>query len=1296
MAAKSNDIAIPIFDGIEFSNWKIRILKYLQFKKCSDVATRAKISTDDEKWDERDIQATNYIYSAISNKQLEYVCELNSAYEIMKKFDEMYIKKSTALQIVCRHNLESVKLKNYSEVNLFFDDFERQVNELKQAGAVVSETEKLNYMLKSLPQTYSHIGDLIDVLPEEQRTVDYLKSKIKLKSVEEKSEGDNNNSSHVFKANTKFNKDRKCFQCGKTGHLKRECRNQNSGVPGRGYVFGGRGFAGQRGRGSYDGHFQRGRGRNSAGHGSSFYTTIANTSTVYQSERSSNGEIEWLLDSGCTDHIINTDEHYDACETLNTPVKVRIGDGTLLEATKVGNITAYFPVYGNNSQITLKNVFFVREMKANLLSYSKITDQNTITSKGYLTKIYNANRELIAIAKKENHLYRMKCFVNKEIRNNMTSKLTAKEKLHRIFGHVNFNCLNIMCKEELLDGLPKQLETEYLKCKICLENKMHNLPFKNDRRGAQEILEIVHSDVNGPHRTTGNNGEKYFVSFIDDYSKLAKVYCIQTKDQVKDCFETYVNEVQNLTGKTVKTLRCDNGTEYLNNGMYNFARKKGIIIKTCPPYVHELNGTAERFNRSIMDMSRCLMAEAKVDRRYWPEVVKAAAYIKNRTLTNTIEKKTPYEIFFKQKLSAKNLRLYGSKVFVRIPEEKRKSKWDKKAEQGVLIGYSDVGYRVLINGKVMVARHVDIVEEDVECIGFEDDENQIETDDRSKEEKKDTKSNEVMQETTESEEICDISIEQEETYRRPRRKIKTPMRFDEEYGYYCIAANYCDATNPVSYQEAIQSEDCDQWTVAMNREMDCLVKNDTWTLIDKPQDKKVLDVKWVYKKKSPIDYKARLVVRGFQQTDHVDDVYSPVAKMETLKLLLSCCCQMGMVIHQMDVETAFLNGKVVSEVYVKQPFGFDDCSGRVYKLNKALYGLKESPRLWYECFNDYITTIGFRRSKFDNCLYVKVVNEVSIYIILFVDDLLICCKNENLIVDVKYKLCKKFKIKDMDVVKNYIGIDIQYDYSQTRTVTMSQESYIESLAKRYKIENCKLYKTPLEINLKLDKCDINEDVKYRNLIGALLYISGGTRPDIAYSVNYMSRFQNCYNDTHFKYALRVLKYLYLTKGLKLTYKENSESDIMDCFVDADWAGDTCDRKSTTGFIIRLFGNVIYWKSKKQNSVTKSSTFAEYVALSEAVSEIILLRNIVNDIFIKIDKPTNVYEDNSGALNIAKCGNFTKNSKHIEVQYHYVNESYINKIIDIVKIDTENNIADLFTKSLGRVKFDKYREMLNLI
>jgi len=210
--------------------------------------------------------------------------------------------------------------------------------------------------------------------------------------------------------------------------------------------------------------------------------------------------------------------------------------------------------------------------KANLISYSKVTDKNKIISVRDKSKIYDRNNKLIAIAMKKGDLYEMKSLIineqNAEVYTNVTIKinnkqkeLTSKEKWHRILGHINFIYLNILCENELLNGVPKELESEYIKCAIYIKNKMRNLSFKNNRRKAKEILEIVHSDLNGPHIITGNCDEKYFLSFIDDYSKLAKVYCIKSKDQVYDCFVKYVNEVENLTEKRINMLRCHNGKE---------------------------------------------------------------------------------------------------------------------------------------------------------------------------------------------------------------------------------------------------------------------------------------------------------------------------------------------------------------------------------------------------------------------------------------------------------------------------------------------------------------------------------------------------------------------------------------------------------------------------------------------------------------------------------------------------------------------------------------------------------------
>ena len=1336
--AKIDDVCIQIFDGVDYPSWKLRIMKLLEFKNCKEQATREKASGDnEEQWKKADIKATNYIYSSISNKQLEYVSDLDSACKIMQKFDEIYLSKSTALQIIKRNELESIKLKDYKDVTTFFDKFEKASNELKQAGYTLSDKEKLRFMLGALPSSYSHIGDLIDVLPEKERTVEFLKSKIRMKELEGEKLNRDENSQYGNSSSFSTQVRGGCWTCGRTDHRQAQCPKQQhkntSSERGRGYYRGRgnqRGFAQQ--RGSYRGVQQKGRGgprgrgytrggeqdlvnqeEQHASKGNVFVAEV-NASEIKSLGNNDVNKVNWILDSGCTDHITNNEAYFENYVTLKKPIEVRLGDGRCLQATKIGNVNVIFDVLGKPSEVNIKNVYYVKEMKQNLLSYSKITENNKIVSIGDYAKIYNLESgNLIARAQKEGKLYHMKCSIMIKNNNEITvdlaknNSITKKERLHRTLGHVNFKYLEKLCKNELLTGLQNNIETEFLKCATCIECKMSNVPFANNRRKAKEILELIHTDLNGPFHTVGNSGEKYFISIIDDYSKLARVYPIKTKAEVYECFVDYINVVENLTGKKIKTVVCDNGKEYMNANIYRLFREKGITMKPCPPYVHELNGVAERYNRSVMDTARCLLKEADVSRMYWPEIIKAAAYLKNRTLANTLVEKTPYEIFFGEKPDIKYLKIYGSKVYVRIPEQLRNSKWDDKARLGTLLGYTETGYRVLINGKISNVRHVNVIEDGCQVIGLNDensDEQDLSSEDKEvdKQENLEKTENEIFyesfNETVKNVKASTPKPDGESNFRRTARVPKLNEKYyNDEFETYCVYVNYCDATVPKTYKEAIESKECKQWAKAMNEEIGKINENKSWLLVDLPENENVIDLKWIYTKKDEKTYKARLVAKGFQQVNRLENIYSPVLKLQTLKLLLVYCLQNQLEIEQMDVVAAFLFGKIKSIVYVNQPEGFEKEKNKVYKLLKSLYGLQESPRMWYECFNQYMIEIGFKRSNYDYCLYANNNYKDTIYVLLFVDDLLICCKNKKLIDEIKVKLKERFKMKDIGRIGKYIGIEVKYD-SEKGEMSLSQENYIKSLETKYNLIDAKKYNTPMEANLKLyPASEVDVKIKYRNLIGELLYISTGTRPDIAFSVNYLSRFQDSYDETIYKYALRVLKYLCLTKGLKLVYIKREKNEILDCMVDADWAGDCNDRKSTTGFVVRVYGNVIYWRSHKQTTVTKAATFAEYIALSEAVTEVNFIRNMLRETFkVKIDAPIKMYEDNSGAVSIAKFGNFTKNSKHIEVQYHYINEYYEKGIIDIIKVDSDNNIADIFTKSLSRAKFEKFRKMLRLI
>jgi len=372
----AEEIKIQQFNGQDYNLWKKRILLYLKMKKCDEVAIRPMLSSDNSTaWAESNLKAMNYIYCGISNEQLEFVSNEETAYNILKKFDEMYSRESTAIQICVRNRLEKIKLQDYDDSSVYFTDFEKLINELKSSGATVTEKEKLNYMLRTLPESLSYIGDLIDAVREQDQTCEFVKNKIKMWEIRDKTEqGKNVTKSSAFKGERKNLEKRTCYKCGKLGHIKANCRTtglkgnfktQNStdqvylqgggSTNYRGNNFNTHGYV-QRGRGGYFNPCQiynpRGRGamqsirrynQNKYCNRDSNCETNTNESSVFDTELNKGRnnietmntevnscdkrEINWVIDSGCTDHIINNDAFFDEFVTLQKPIDVKVGDG---------------------------------------------------------------------------------------------------------------------------------------------------------------------------------------------------------------------------------------------------------------------------------------------------------------------------------------------------------------------------------------------------------------------------------------------------------------------------------------------------------------------------------------------------------------------------------------------------------------------------------------------------------------------------------------------------------------------------------------------------------------------------------------------------------------------------------------------------------------------------------------------------------------------------------------------------------------------------------------------------------
>ena len=405
----------------------------------------------------------------------------------------------------------------------------------------------------------------------------------------------------------------------------------------------------------------------------------------------------------------------------------------------------------------------------------------------------------------------------------------------------------------------------------------------------------------------------------------------------------------------------------------------------------------------------------------------------------------------------------------------------------------------------------------------------------------------------------------EESQSPPPRKFRS---LTEIYN-----ANFCHV-EPESFEEAIREE---SWKKAMEDEIQVIEKNNTWELTDRPLDKDVIGVKWVYKVKYNADgsvqrNKARLVAKGYSQQPGIDydETFAPVARMDTVRAIISLAGQKGWLLYQLDVKLAFLNGELKEEVYVNQPQGFEveGKEEKVYKLKKALYGLKQALRAWYSQIDGYFKEKGFDQSKSETTLYVKNQGKDDILIVaLYVDDLVFTGNNKKMIEDFKNEMMQKYEMSDLGLLNHFLGMEI---YQDDGGVFICQEKYVEKILKNFDMSECKPKDTPLVVNEKLVKEDGSSKMDatlYRSLVGKLLYLTA-TRPDIMFAASLLSRFMHNPSQIHMGVGKRILRYLQGTKDFGIKFEKNANINLHG-FCDSDWGGCTNDMKCTSRYIFSL-------------------------------------------------------------------------------------------------------------------------------
>nr|CAN67941.1 hypothetical protein VITISV_033155 [Vitis vinifera] len=509
---------------------------------------------------------------------------------------------------------------------------------------------------------------------------------------------------------------------------------------------------------------------------------------------------------------------------------------------------------------------------------------------------------------------------------------------------------------------------------------------------------------------------------------------------------------------------------------------------------------------------------------------------------------------------------------------------------------------------------------------------------------------------------------------RRSQRTRRPVLSNDYYVY--LGEGECDIREEVdltTYCEALSSDKANEWLIAMRDEMQSMSDNDVWELVDLPKGYKPIGCKWVFKTKRDNKgnverYKARLVAKGYTQRKDIDftETFSPVSTKDSFRLVMALVAHFELELHQTDVKTTFLNDDLSEEVYMSQPEGFKE-NGKenmVCRLKRSIYGIKQASRQWYLKFDKIVMSFGFIENKFDQCVYMKVNGSKYIFMVLYINDILLASSDVNLLNDTKRILSTNFNMKDLGEAFFVLAGDVP-------------------VVKGDKLSNEQCPKNDLEK-------DAIKSIPYASDISSLMYAQVCTRPDIAFIVNVLGRYLSNPGHDHWVAAKKVMRYLQRTKDFMLVYRRVDNLEVVG-YSDSDFGGCSDDRKSTSRYILMLAGGAISWKSVKQSLIASSTIYAKFVACYGASSQAVWLRNLILELQVvdSIFRSIVIYCDNNAVVSYSKNNKISTGSKHMEIKYLTVKDLVKKGDIVIKDKRTESMLADPLTKGLKPIMFKEH-------
>ncbi|KAL5822188.1 hypothetical protein ACOSQ3_024070 [Xanthoceras sorbifolium] len=1268
MAADEGKIKIEKFDGADFGFWKMQIEDYLYQKKLyQPLLGKKPDDMKEEDWNLLDRQALGVIRLTLSRNVAFNIVKEKTTAGLITALSNMYEKPSASNKVHLMRRLFNLRMAEGASVAQHLNEHNTITTQLSSVEIEFDEEVRALILLSSLPDSWNATVTAVSSSSGNNKLkFDDVRDLVLSEEIRRRESGEASSSSALqtesrgrtserssYRSRSKSRrgksrsgkKDFSCYNCGKKGHFKRDCR------------------APKKDTGTQE---------------SANVTEEAGDAMIL----SVNSPIEsWILDSGASFHATPCREIMENYVSGNFG-KVHLADDETLKIVGKGDIRLKLP---NGSTWKLQGVRHIPGLKRNLISIGQLDGEGYCTTFSGCEWKITKGALVVARGKKCGTLY-----VTSNLENIVAvADSDGKSNLwHQRLGHMSEKGMKTLLSK---GKLPDLKAVDVGLCEDCIFGKQKKVSFaKIGKIPKAEKLELVHTDVWGPSPVSSLSGSLYYVTFIDDSTRKVWVYFLKKKSEVFDTFRKWKAMLENETGLKIKRLRSDNGGEYRDSRFREFCANSGIKMEKTVPMTPQQNGVAERMNRTLNERARSIRLHAGLPKMLWAEAVNTAAYLINRGPSVPLDGGIPEEVWSGKEVNISHLRVFGCISYVHIDSAER-SKLDAKSNKCVFVGYGgdEFGYRFWDYENRKIIRSRDVIFN--ENLMYKD---------RSIAESSSSTTEAETKEFAEFEEISgsDVQISSETVQeeldapelRRSSRVPKPIQRYSPSLHYLLLT----DSGEPECYDEAMQVEDSVKWESAMRDEMDSLMSNQTWELAELPPGKKALHNKWVFRIKEEHNgnkrYKARMVVKGFQQKEGIDynEIFSPVVKLTTIRLVLKIVAAENLHLEQLDVKTAFLHGDLEEEIYMRQPEGFKEAGKEnlVCRLKKSLYGLKQAPRQWYKKFDSFMSSSGFTRCQADHCCYIKRFDNSFIILLLYVDDMLVAGSDMQEIMNLKRELSKQFAMKDLGAAKQILGMRIKRD-TKSETLLLSQAEYIKKVLSRFNMQDAKPVSTPLGVHFRLSKEQSPKTeeerthmakVPYASAIGSLMYAMVCTRPDIAQAMGAVSRYMNNPGKIHWEAVKWILRYLRGTTNKTLCFKGGDTT--LTGYVDADLAGNVDIRKSTTGYVYTLGGTAVSWVSQLQKIVTLSTTEAEYVAVTEASKEMVWLQSFLEELGKKQEDNV-LYCDSQSAIHLAKNPSFHSRTKHIQLRYHFIRSLLEDGILKLEKISGAQNPADMLTKTV---------------